>query len=213
MNKDSKIIIGAVGVVVILSILIFVAGFATGALIDSDTAKVKIETDGNSTNLTISSSWFNSPPEQMKQEIEQYTANEIKNPNSTVETIKAGISTISHKYNYTKVDVLLKTPYGDDQLVMVARVKGDSMYPTLNDGQSILVLKTKDFKVGDIVIARHPDYGLIVKRVSIIEENRVFLISDNTEQITISNSSGVYIETGLRTWVPHDDVIGVVKVY
>ena len=46
---------------------------------------------------------------------------------------------------------------------MPATVKGTSMVPTLTDGQNIVVLKTTDFKVGDIVVAHHPDYNLDCK--------------------------------------------------
>jgi phage repressor protein C with HTH and peptisase S24 domain len=215
LNKDSKIIIGAVGGLIILSLLIMVAVFAAGTFVGSDTAKVDIDTNGTNTTIdTYSSSWFNDPPTQMKNEIQQYTTNAIYNdPNSTVDSIKSEVTVIANKYNYTNVDVTLKSQFGENQLVMAPTVSGDSMYPTLTDGQRIVVLKTKNFKVGDIVIAKYPEVGLIVKRVSIIEANRVYLISDNTQVTNIVNASGTFVESGLKTWVPRGDVIGVVKVY
>jgi len=92
---------------------------------------------------------------------------------------------------------------------MPASVSGTSMVPTLKDGQDIVVLKTKDYKVGDIVVARHPEYGLIVKRVSQIKDGQVYLMSDNRETIVTSN--GIY--KGLDTWLPVENVVGVVKIY
>ncbi len=92
---------------------------------------------------------------------------------------------------------------------MPATVKGTSMVPTLQDGQELVVLKTKDFKVGDIVVARHPTHGLIVKRLAQIEGNMVFLMSDNRE-VTVTDN---VITRGLDTWLPIDDVVGVVKNY
>ena len=105
---------------------------------------------------------------------------------------------------------------------MAAKVKGTSMVPTLKDGQSILVLKTNNLKVGDIVVAIHPTYGLIVKRLSIIEGNQVYLTSDNKNieitntQTTLPNGlvETVTVEkTPLNTWIQKTNVIGVVKVY
>jgi len=96
------------------------------------------------------------------------------------------------------------------------------MVPTLNDGQNILILKTDNLSIGDIVVSIHPTYGLIVKRLSIIKGNQVYLTSDN-KNIIITNTKTrlpdgsvetVIIEKiPLNTWLPKKNVIGVVKVY
>jgi SOS-response transcriptional repressor LexA len=105
---------------------------------------------------------------------------------------------------------------------MPATVSGTSMVPTLKDGQSIIVLKTKDYKVDNIVVATHPTYGLIVKRLKKIEANRVYLMSDNrnVEYYTTEKNLGnglveidTYKKTSLDTWVPRENVVGVVKIY
>ena len=71
------------------------------------------------------------------------------------------------------------TVLGVDKLCTVYNVKGTSMVPTLQDGQTILVEKTKDISVNDVVVANSPEYGVIVKRVSDINGDKVHLISDN----------------------------------
>jgi phage repressor protein C with HTH and peptisase S24 domain len=105
---------------------------------------------------------------------------------------------------------------------MRATVRGTSMVPTLQDGQDIIILKTKNLKVGDIVVAVHPTYGLVVKRLSIIEGNQVYLTSDNKNveiintKTKLPNGSVEIVtvqKTPLNTWLPTNNVIGVVKVY
>ena len=112
--------------------------------------------------------------------------------------------------------------FGTDQLPMPATVKGTSMVPTLQDGQEITILKTNNLNVGDIVVAVHPTYGLIVKRLSIIEGNQVYLTSDNKNveivktKTTLPNGAVETVtvqKTPLNTWISTENVIGVVKVY
>lgn len=138
-----------------------------------------------------------------------------------LDSIKADMKAIAKKYNYT-ANVKIVSPYGTDQLPMSLKVNGTSMVPTLKDGQQIIILKTKDYKVDDIVVASHPDYGLIVKRLKIIEPDRVYLMSDNrnVEYFTTKTNLGnglvavqTYKKTSLDTWLPRENIIGVVKVY
>ena len=105
---------------------------------------------------------------------------------------------------------------------MPASVKGTSMVPTLQDGQSIILLKTTDLKVGEIVVARHPTYGLIVKRLAAINGSQVYLKSDNRQievigtQTVVENGRSEVLtieKTPLDTWLPKENVVGVVKVY
>ncbi|MBM4241778.1 MAG: S24 family peptidase, partial [Euryarchaeota archaeon] len=147
---------------------------------------VTIKTNGSYVDVEASSSipFLSNVPLAMKDEIEENTSDSIMDPNfnenSTAESVKNDAKTIARKYNYT-ADVTIESQFGVDLLPMIAEVNGDSMYPTLKDGQTLVILKTNDIKVGDIVIAFHPDYDLIVKRVAIIEGDRVFLKSDNRE--------------------------------
>ncbi len=208
MNKNYGILIGII-------FLVLIAGIGSALFLSQYTGAVTVNIETNGADITVETSTlpFTSAPSSMEQEVAQYLASAIKNPNSTIESITADITTIGQKYNYEKVTVNLKSQFGENQLPLPAVVSGDSMYPTLNDGQNLMVLKTKNFKVGDIVISKHDEYGLIVKRVGKIEPNRVYLMSDNKNVETIYQGNYIITKTPLNTWVPRDYIIGVVKEY
>lgn len=180
---------------------------------------ITLETNGMDVKIHPSS-LFSTPP-QMKAEMEKKSLEAIQDPHSSVESIKQDLSAIAQKYNYT-ADITIESQFGTNQLPMPASVSGTSMIPTLQDGQDIIVLKTNDFKVNDIVVAFHPDYGMIVKRLKKIEGNKVYLMSDNRKVEIFTTETplpdgAVEIQTikktPLDTWVPKDKVIGVVKEY
>ncbi|MDD3454288.1 MAG: S24 family peptidase, partial [Methanobacteriales archaeon] len=175
------------------------------------TLDIIIETDGTSVTVKSSTLFFNPTPPGMEEEIADYIQTVIDDPESTVDSIKADVKNIASKYGYNNVNVQLKSQFGVDQLPMPAIVKGNSMYPTLKDGQRLIVLKTKNFKVGDIVVAKHPEYGLIVKRVGKIEGDKVYLISDNKNVEKVYTGTTMVIRVPLNTWVHRSDIIGVVK--
>lgn len=169
---------------------------------------VTIKTNGSYVELQPHSVLFYSAPSDMKQEMVDQALIDLEDDNSTADTLKNDMAEIAQRYNYS-VTVTIDSQYGTDQLPMIATVKGTSMVPTLQDGQDVVILKTKDFRVGDIVVARHPTYGRIVKRVAKIEGDEVYLMSDNREVVVTGN----VVTKGLDTWLPIDDVIGVVKEY
>lgn len=72
------------------------------------------------------------------------------------------------------------------------RVQGDSMTPTLVDGQFVLFDPARTAVVGDVVVARHPSQPIdIVKRVASIDPaGLVELASDNGQDGTDSRSFG-----------------------
>ncbi len=77
-------------------------------------------------------------------------------------------------------------------------VEGDSMIPTLTQGDQVSVDRKADIAVGDIVVAKHPfkKSVTVIKRVREIDENgRYFLISDNLEDSNDSRSFGYVSKT------------------
>jgi phage repressor protein C with HTH and peptisase S24 domain len=160
-------------------------------------------------------------PKKMLAEMKNRAFHDVQSPTSTVNSLKADMKAIANKYNYT-AEVTLNSQFGTDQLPFPATVSGTSMVPTLQDGQDIIVLKTKNIKVGDIVVARHPTYGLIVKRVAAIKGSKVYLKSDNrkieTQNTQQDLGNGTYEiitveKEPLDTWLSKNNIIGVAKIY
>lgn len=71
--------------------------------------------------------------------------------------------------------------------------EGKSMNPTLKDGEVVLVDKSAEIEVSDIVVAKHPSEqnSEIVKRVERINEcGDYFLVGDNLEDSNDSRHFG-----------------------
>lgn len=210
------------GVIIGLLVLVAVAGsgFVLGFLnANHNSTGITIKTNGTEVSIQ-SSSWLFPAPKAMLDEMKIKALADVEDADSSLGSIQADMQSIASKYNFT-VKVTLNSQFGDNQLPMPATVRGTSMVPTLQDGQNIVVLKTSDFKVGDIVVAHHPDYNLIVKRVSQINGSQVYLTSDN-HQVDVSTQERVVNgvtqvvtiqKTPLNTWLPKTNVVGVVKVY
>ena len=62
------------------------------------------------------------------------------------------------------------------------RVHGDSMWPTLNDGDYVEAIQGQTPVVGDIVVAHHPFKKMtVIKRVKRIMQEGVFIQGDNPD--------------------------------
>lgn len=202
-------------VVLILAATTIYSGLGTNNI------SVVVDTNGNSTDVNYQSILAGSLPQGMVKEIKNKAFEDVQSSNSTVDTVKADIKSIASNYNYN-ANVKIVSQFGTDQLPMPATVRDTSMVPTLQDGQEIIIVKTNNLKVGDIVVAVHPTYGLIVKRLSIINSTQVYLTSDNKNvevvntETTLPNGTIETVtvqKTPLNTWLPTANVIGVVKVY
>jgi SOS-response transcriptional repressor LexA len=233
MRMRNWIIIGAVIIIAAAASLVFlmpqqsnVEVLPTNQTVQNATAQnianITVKTDGKSTTINATHvSGSGTIPEEMINEMKNKASANILSDKSTVSSLKSDLKTIAQKHNYT-VEVTITSQFGTDKLPFPATVSGTSMIPTLKDGQNVMALKTTSFKVGDIVIARHPSYGLIIKRIASISNGKVFLKSDNRNVEIINNEKTlpdgvVEIETvektPLDTWQPKKNVIAVVKSY
>ena len=197
-----KIILAAI-------ILILIAVFAI-MVIGNNTVNVYI--DGE--NVTVETNTFEDiDTHGLNEEICDYTINVMNDTTSNATTLQNGIKDICSYYGLEDVEVNVDSSIGPNQIPVLAYVDGTSMVPTLQDGQTVLLNKTHDIHVGDIVVAESDEYGGIIKRVDQIDGNNVHLISDN-KQVTYEYIDGVLYEVkGVTTWVDISDINGVVISY
>ena len=84
----------------------------------------------------------------------------------------------------------------------IFRVAGDSMHPTLKEGDLVLVSPGAELEIGDIVVARHPfkQSVTIIKRIAqILPGERYILRSDNSDDSADSRQFGA---------IPAKDILG-----
>ncbi len=90
-------------------------------------------------------------------------------------------------------------------------VAGESMSPTLEAGDFVLLDPRREARVGDLVVSTRPDGSAleVVKRVASIEEDgRLYLLGDNAEASNDSRRFGPVAATNvvgvvrLRYWPP-----------
>ena len=118
-----------------------------------------------------------------------------------------------YEYGLDNVKINVDSIIGSNQIPVVIHVNGTSMLPTLQDGQKVLINKTHNIHIGDIVVANSSEYGGIIKRVGDIKGNSVFLQSDN-KKISYEYINGkLYKISGISTWVDISDINGVVIDY
>ena len=75
-------------------------------------------------------------------------------------------------------------------MIFLRRVVGNSMYPTLKEGQIVWSSPFKTPKVGDVVIAVQKDREVIKRIESITDDWQVKLLGDNQQSSTDSRQLG-----------------------
>lgn len=196
-------------IILAVIILILIAVFAL-IIVGNNTVNVYI--DGE--NVTVETNTLEDiDTHGLNEEICDYTINIMNDTTSNATTLQNGIKDICSYYGLEDVEVNVDSSIGPNQIPVIVYVDGTSMVPTLQDGQSVLLNKTHDIHVGDIVVAESDEYGGIIKRVDQINGNNVHLISDN-KQVTYEYIDGVLYEVkGVTTWVDISDINGVVISY
>ena len=84
-------------------------------------------------------------------------------------------------------------------------VRGDSMEPLLHAGDTILVKLGGAAAVGDVVVARRPEHGHIVKRVAAATPERLVLASLNAsyDEVIVPQEPGAVVGTVVLRWCAH----------
>ena len=194
----------AIGIIIV--VLILFAGYFVFV-----GESVNVYMDGeNVTSQTIISPLSGVNTNELNKEISDYTFQTMNNTSGDTKSLKQGILKICLNHGLDNVKVKVDSSIGENEIPILFHVQGTSMYPTLNDGQTVIVKKTKDIQVNNIVVANSSEYGNIVKRVSDIKGDQVYLTSDNKD-VKSEYRNGVLYETkGVTTWVNINDVYGVV---
>lgn len=205
MSKFSKSFVLTLFILFIVAI----AGYVAFSELTGPVADFYIE---NNTVTTKVNSVFVST-DLLEEDICNYVLEELNDYDSDVDSVKQGIKDLGSYYGIDNLRVNLNSECGHDKLSTVFNVEGTSMVPTLQDGQDITVEKTKDIHVNDIVVANSPQYGVIVKRVNQIDNDEVYLTSDN-KKVSYEEINGILYETkGITTWVDISDIYGIVRSY
>ena len=63
------------------------------------------------------------------------------------------------------------------------KVSGDSMSPTLLDGEYVVTKKPRSIRPGFIYVIDHVDLGRIIKRLERIEKERYFFTGDGADSV------------------------------
>ena len=73
--------------------------------------------------------------------------------------------------------------------MLIRRVIGESMQPTLRPGQLVFAIKSKQYSVNNLVIAKQ-DSREVLKRIAKINNGQYFLTGDNAQASTDSRQLG-----------------------
>lgn len=191
-------------------IILILLVFTVLMVVNNDTVDVYI--DGENVSVETRS-MSNVDINSLNHEICNYTTTIMDDTTTNATGLHDGIENICHKYGLKNPTINIDSSLGPNQIPVVVHVDGTSMLPTLQDGQTVLMNKTHNIKVGDIVVAESDEYGGIIKRVDQINGNNVHLASDN-KNVSYEYINGVLYEVkGVTTWVDISDIGGVVIDY
>ena len=196
---------------IILALIILILLIFLGIIFLGNNS-VEVYNDGE--NVTVETTTFSDiDKHRLNKEICNYTLDVMNNTNTSISSYRHGIEDICRQYGLENVKINIESSIGPNQIPIIVTVDGTSMLPTLQDRQNVLLNKTHDIHVGDIVVAESDEYGGIIKRVDQIKGNEVHLISDN-KGISYEYINGVLYEvSGITTWVDISDINGVVIQY
>ena len=196
-------------IILALIILILIASFVIFTINNN---YVEIYIDGE--NVSVESySLTNLDKTNLNKEICDLALNTMNDTNSNVTTLKNEVKNLCKEYGLNNVNIKIDSIIGENQIPVIVYVDGTSMLPTLKDGQLVLLNKTHDIKVGDIVVAESSEYGGVIKRVGDIQGDSIYLESDNKNISYEYINGNLYEIKGISTWVNISDINGVVIEY
>lgn len=196
--------------VILTMILLILTVFAGIIFLGHDSVDIYIDGE-NITVETKSLSTVNKT--HLNKDITNYTLEVMNDTAIDIDAYKTGVKDICMYYGLDNVEVNLDSSIGPNQIPVIVTVDGTSMLPTLKDGQDVLLNKTHNVNVGDIVVADSDQYGGIIKRVDQVNGDDIHLVSDNKEVSYEIINNKIYEIKGVSTWVDISDINGVVIDY
>ena len=196
--------------IILALIIIIVIFFLVFSFLGNDSVNIYI--DGENVSVTTNT-LSGADTQRLNKDICDYTIIVMNDTTTDIPTYKSKINDICSYYGMDDVEINLDSSIGKDQIPVIVKVDGTSMLPTLQDGQAVLLNKSHDIEVGDMVVADSDEYGGIIKRVDEINGDSIHLVSDN-KNISYEYLNGVLYEIkGISTWVDISDIGGVVIDY
>lgn len=196
--------------IILTIILLILTVFAGIIFLGHDSVDIYIDGE-NITVETKSLSTVNK--KHLNKDITNYTLEVMNDTAIDIDAYKTGVKYICMYYGLDNVEVNLDSSIGPNQIPVIVTVDGTSMLPTLKDGQDVLLNKTHNVNVGDIVVADSDQYGGIIKRVDQVNGDDIHLVSDNKEVSYEIINNKIYEIKGVSTWVDISDINGVVIDY
>lgn len=196
--------------IILTIILLILTVFAGIIFLGHDSVDIYIDGE-NITVETKSLSTVNKT--HLNKDITNYTLEVMNDTAIDIDAYKTGVKDICMYYGLDNVEVNLDSSIGSNQIPVIVTVDGTSMLPTLKDGQDVLLNKTHNVNVGDIVVADSDQYGGIIKRVDQVNGDDIHLVSDNKEVSYEIINNKIYEIKGVSTWVDISDINGVVIDY
>lgn len=193
---------------IILALLILILILFLGITLFG-TNSVEIYNDGE--NVSVETVTFSDIDKHaLNEAICDYTLDVMNDTTTNITTYIRHVDGICEEYGLEDVEISVDSVLGTNQIPVMVYVDGTSMLPTLQDGQTVLINKTHDVHVGDIVVADSPEYGGIIKRVDQVKGDNIHLVSDNKNVSYEYLNGQLYQIKGISTWVKTSDINGVV---
>jgi len=199
--------------ILIALIILIAAGVATASFIFSENVIINAEMNGINASVDLIAVPFGKDIDEMKDQMNLYLLKQMNNVDSDSSSIKEGLENIARRYGFEYIDVNIHSQFGENIIPMKVRVEGLSMFPTLQNGEYVIIEKNKYPKVGDIIVVKDDEYGLLIKRLGNISGNRIFLSSDNKGVInTVVNGTPV-VMVAVEKWTDASNVIGIAREF
>lgn len=70
-------------------------------------------------------------------------------------------------------------------MLRLFRIRGDSLFPLFKDKSLVLAINRRFFKLkkDDVVVFFQKEYGLMIKKIQTIQNDRYFLVGTSTDSI------------------------------